>query len=214
VTDLYDSFAELEAREVEGRDWSREYRPRSSPVLVMAPHGGWIEPFTTELAEAIAGHDLSFYTFCGLKSGGNKDLHLTSHRFDEPMALKAMAEADTVLAVHGERTRDRSFVMVGGGDMELRARLEQGLREAGFTVAPPRSRLEGQNPKNICNRGREGGGGQLELSEGLRRSLRHDPQLLEAFVSVVRDAVLAGRARPASERGRGLQPPGWDSRPL
>ena len=80
VSDSYGSFAELAIGEAEGRDWVRLYLDRGSRFLVMAPHGGWIEPYTTELAQAIAGEDFSFYTFKGVKERGNRHLHLTSHR--------------------------------------------------------------------------------------------------------------------------------------
>ncbi len=114
MADTYKSFQELKAQEREGEDWTREYISRGSRILVMAPHGGWIEPFTSELARAVAGNDLSLYTFQGLKERGNESLHLTSHRFDEPLGLRAASAAHWVLAIHGERSPDRPFVMVGG----------------------------------------------------------------------------------------------------
>lgn len=43
-----------------------------------APHGGGIEPGTSEIADAIGGERGSFYTFGGLKSSGTADLHITS----------------------------------------------------------------------------------------------------------------------------------------
>ena len=55
MVDTYRSFSELRECEREGEDWAREYVDRGSLLLVMAPHGGWIEPFTAELARAIAG---------------------------------------------------------------------------------------------------------------------------------------------------------------
>jgi phage replication-related protein YjqB (UPF0714/DUF867 family) len=41
---------------------------------VIAPHGGAIEPGTTEVAEAIAGDRFSFYTLEGVKTRDNKRL--------------------------------------------------------------------------------------------------------------------------------------------
>ncbi len=90
VADTYGNFRELAGAEKEGEAWTREYLDRGSRILVMAPHGGWIEPFTSELAEAVAGPDLSFYTFRAVMRGENQRLHLTSHRFDDPLALKAV----------------------------------------------------------------------------------------------------------------------------
>ena len=101
MPDRYRDFGELALQEEEGEDWTLEYMDRGSRILVMAPHGGWIEPFTTELARAMAGEDLSFYTFRGIKPEENHTLHLTSHRFDVPVALKAAGRSEAVLAVHG-----------------------------------------------------------------------------------------------------------------
>jgi len=189
MPDTYQSFPELESQEREGEDWAREYINRESRILVMAPHGGWIEPFTAELARAVAGNDLSFYTFQGLKDRGNQKLHLTSHRFDEPLALRAASSALWVLAIHGERSPDRSFIMVGGLWDSLRERLVEAFSEAGVSVEGPRQGLGGVNPKNICNRGQSGSGVQLEISEGLRRALRRNPEQLHHFAEVVRGTL-------------------------
>lgn len=189
--DRYRSFAELAGEEPEGESWAREYRSRESSFLIMAPHGGWIEPFTSELAEAIAGDDLSFYTFRGIKDGGGQPLHLTSHRFDEPLALEAASSSQVVVAVHGEKTREEAFIMVGGGHSKLKEALKAALSRRGFAVRKPRVGLGGQNPRNICNRGKAGAGVQLEVSEGLRRQLKVHSELQGRFVRAVREALLA-----------------------
>lgn len=200
MADTYLSFRELQAAELEGEAWVRDYVHRASRILVMAPHGGWIEPFTTELARDVAGDEFSFYSFRGIKEEGNEVLHLTSHRFDEPLALDAVGSADRVLAIHGERTRQRAFVMVGGRCPELRSVLHAELGKAGFRVRVPREGLDGRHRRNICNRGRHGVGGQLEISEGLRRRFPVDPEARAAFVQAIRKAIL-----PLERRLRELQ---------
>lgn len=190
MPDCYQDFRELEKAEPEGDAWTRDYVNRGSRTLVMAPHGGWIEPFTAELARAVAGNDFSFYTFQGLKKGGNETLHLTSHRFDEPLALQAVSSAEWVVAIHGERSADREFVMVGGLWQLFRERMVEALEGAGISVVTPREGLGGVNPRNICNRGRTGFGGQMELSERLRHALRHDQRRFEAFSSLIRDTLI------------------------
>jgi phage replication-related protein YjqB (UPF0714/DUF867 family) len=191
----YRSFQELARDHQEGVAWKTEYVFRGSRILVMAPHGGWIEPFTCDLAALVAREDLSFYAFRGVGSPGGPSLHLTSHRFDEPTALRAASEADRVVAIHGERTRERPFVMVGGLWARFRREMAGRLAEGGFPVEPPRPGLGGRNPRNICNRGSRGGGGQLEISEGLRRSLRRDEGLKGAFVEAVRGVLLELESR-------------------
>ncbi len=198
VADTYGNFRELAGAEKEGEAWTREYRDRGSGTLVMAPHGGWIEPFTSELAEAVAGSDLSYYTFRAVKRGENQRLHLTSHRFDDPLALKAVGRALRVLAIHGEASREAAFVMVGGGWEEFAEVLRVSLAEAGFAIRRPRQGLAGRRPTNICNMGRLGPGVQLEISEALRRELRDDSAKMEDFVEVVRRGILemGGGATP------------------
>ena len=195
MVDRYRSFSELSRREREGEDWAREYVDRGSRILVMAPHGGWIEPFTAELARAVAGEELSFYAFQGLNARGNRILHVTSHRFDEPLALEATSSARWVLAIHGERDAERPFVMVGGLWASFRERMTRAFQEAGVPVKGPRRGLGGVHPKNICNRGRAGRGGQLEISEALRSHLRRDPRALADFAEVVRGVLLEAEAR-------------------
>jgi phage replication-related protein YjqB (UPF0714/DUF867 family) len=138
----------------------------------------------------VAGNDLSFYTFKGLKPSANETLHLTSHRFDEPLAMEAVSSAHRVLAIHGERSPDEVFVMVGGLWEEFRDRLTYAFERAGIPVQSPREGLEGIHPENICNRGRTGAGGQLEISEGLRQRLREDEGMLLQFVEIVRRGLL------------------------
>lgn len=204
MADRYGSFEELQRAEIEDRDWARRYEPRGSRVLVMAPHGGWIEPYTTELASSVAGDTFSFYTFQGLSPGARR-LHITSHRFDEPLALEAVADAEVVVAIHGERTSDAAFVMVGGREMALGDSLSAALERQGFRVVPPRGGLRGQNPRNICNRGNDGGGVQLELSQGLRNRFQDEPHAEGRFVEAVRRVLLRweeeGRVTPQNRDG-------------
>jgi phage replication-related protein YjqB (UPF0714/DUF867 family) len=53
-------------------------------VAIIAPHGGKIEPGTSEIAAAIAGDDYSLYRFQGLRDRPREELHITSAKFDEP----------------------------------------------------------------------------------------------------------------------------------
>ena len=128
----YMSFKELADREVEGQDYRIRVELRDAPALIMAPHGGKIEPATSEIAEAIAGMDYSFYTFEGLKADGNSVLHIESHLFDEFCALQAVEKADIVVTVHGQIDQRDEFVMVGG--------LNDGLRSEGGTRSTERMR--------------------------------------------------------------------------
>ena len=62
--DKYKDFTQLAANESAGVDYQIRTRPAGT-TLVLAPHGGGIEPGTSELAEAIAASDHSFYILRG-----------------------------------------------------------------------------------------------------------------------------------------------------
>jgi phage replication-related protein YjqB (UPF0714/DUF867 family) len=154
---------------------------------VLAPHGGRIEGRTSEVARLIAGNDHGLYLFEGLRTGGdNFDcLHLASHRFDEPRALNLIALCDIVVAVHGYAAPGPD-VLLGGLDERLKRAISQALAANGFTYLLEGHRFPGRDPRNICNRGRSGGGVQLELSEELRKSGN-----LPGLAAAVRAAIAA-----------------------
>ncbi len=180
--DKYRDFAEL-ARKVDADAYRIRLRESGSRLAVVAPHGGGIEPGTSEVALAIAGDDLSFYLFEGCRSRGNRDLHLTSTHFDEPRCLALVATAGSVLTVHGERSA-RSCTFIGGRDEAARQAVGATLRQAGFAVdAGQELRLDGMPEDSLTNLGASRAGVQLELSHGLRG---------EFFLSLTRE----GRRRP------------------
>ena len=97
----YASFEELAEHEAQGRDFRvRRIERTGARVVILAPHGGKIEEGTSEIAALIAGADHSLFCFEGLKSyGRNRDLHITSHRFDHPDCLDMAARHDIVVSV-------------------------------------------------------------------------------------------------------------------
>ena len=185
----YRSFGELSGQEIEGQDYRIRTCLRNSPFLVMAPHGGKIEPGTTEIAEAIAGDDFSLYDFEGIKPDGNGALHIESHLFDEPRALEAVRGAKIVLTVHGQAGRVDEFVMVGGLNTGLKSEIERELNRSGFRTVEPPERLKAISGGNICNRRHSGKGVQLEVSRGLRDLLRADKGHLREFAEAIRRAI-------------------------
>jgi phage replication-related protein YjqB (UPF0714/DUF867 family) len=185
----YSSFKELADCEVEGQDYRIRIESRDPRVLILAPHGGRIEPATVEIAEAIAGTNYSFYAFEGLKRDGNNVLHIESHLFDEPRALKAVEKADVVIAVHGQIDRKDGFIMAGGLDTHLRSEIERQLETSGFLIRLPAEGLMGTDPQNICNRGKLRQGVQLEISRKVRDLLRNDTDRLRALGEAVRRAI-------------------------
>ena len=205
----YMSFGELSCNETEGWDYTIKTCHRNNPVLVMAPHGGKIEPGTTEIAEAIAGDDHSFYSFQGMKADGNGVLHVQSHLFDEPRATEVLKGAEIVVTVHGHADREDGFVMVGGLDTILKSKIEGELGRAGVQIREATQGLRGIDPANICNRGCSGKGVQLEISRKLRDSFRADRDRLREFADTVRRGIqLYISALAEEDGGAGVGPRG------
>ena len=119
MADRYKNFAELSAAEREGVDFRVRCTIRNPPVAIIAPHGGGIEPGTSEIASEIAGSVYSVYCFEGLKPSGNSVLHITSTRFDEPRCVDLVSASDFVVSVHG-LAGTYEGIDVGGLDQSLR----------------------------------------------------------------------------------------------
>ena len=183
----FQSFSDLAAAYQRDKDYRIVQVPRpGSSTAVLAPHGGGIEAYTSDIARAIAGDDFGLYLFEGLLRAGNfAALHLSSERFDEPACIEMLAWCDRVVSVHGCATAGE-VVLLGGRDDALRGAIAAQLRAAGLTCEDAPSGLAGADPNNVCNRGRTGSGVQLEVSMALRRSQRRS-----VFVRAVRDVLLA-----------------------
>lgn len=200
--DRYKSFTDLKKNECKGKDYVIHYRNTYSDTVIMAPHGGGIEPGTLDLADEIAGMELSFYSFSGIKTKGNRVLHIKSIMFDEPIALDMAGNAHTVLTIHGSRDRDE-IVYTGGKNSDLIHAVSNELTESGFyTQSSKKSELKGKNNINICNRCRSGMGVQLEVSLGLRQKMFDYSRSFSTgeksarfydFVRAVRNVLLSGR---------------------
>ena len=200
MADIYGSFAELSARERPGVDYRIDAENHNSRVAIIAPHGGKIEPGTSEIARSVAATEFNFYCFEGMKQANNGHLHITSSRFDEPGCLALIKACDVVIAIHGckdreDRRGEDCIVYLGGLDGEAQAKVGNELRQSGFdcgTHANPD--LQGRHPRNICNRGARNMGVQLEITRTLRDGLVQSPADLAKFASAVRRAI-AGPSR-------------------
>jgi phage replication-related protein YjqB (UPF0714/DUF867 family) len=166
----YSSFADLLKNEMEGRDFIRLLQVRESQLAIVAPHGGGVEPGTSEIAKAIAGDEYSFYCFDSLKTNGNEIMHITSHDFDDPLCISLARSAQIVVSIHG-CCDEQSRVFVGGRHDNLSDHLLASLLAAGFEASYDDGRHPGKHIDNVCNLGQSGAGIQLEISLGLRRTM-------------------------------------------
>jgi phage replication-related protein YjqB (UPF0714/DUF867 family) len=191
MADRYPDFSSLALSEQEGEDYRVHLIDRGSSVLIIAPHGGRIEPGTSEITKLIAGDECSLYCFEGRKKEHSyRDLHITSHHFDEPQAHSLAADADVVIAIHGRGDDgDTETVFLGGSDTVLRNAVAAALVQAGFKAITDGHKFPGTEPTNICNRGRRRAGVQLELPKSLRDQLRSDRPQMERFAAAIRGVL-------------------------
>jgi phage replication-related protein YjqB (UPF0714/DUF867 family) len=196
MPDRYQDYGMLRAAEREGVDYRIHVSRGTSGLAVMAPHGGDIEPGTSEIATALATRGHSLYLFEGTKSRGNRYLHLASTRFDEPHAIRVALESETVVTIHGCGEQE-VMVLLGGLNVPLVSHVRNSLTSAGFLVES-REGLQGVHPDNLCNRGKSGGGVQIELSSGLRKTLfldltrsgrRWTTTVFDCFAATLRSAL-------------------------
>lgn len=191
-TDDYANFAELKRREAPDAYRIRR-RIRNSPVLILAPHGGRIEPGTSQIGALVAGDTYNIYQFEGRKPPRqNRSLHVTSANFDEPTALRLAAKCRIVLGIHG--CEGLRTIYVGGRDTALREALATALAPTGVRVKPYGHKYGAMHRLNICNRGSTGEGAQLEITPDLRRSRRWRERIAEIAREVIEHYLAAQNA--------------------
>ena len=169
-----------------------------SEIAVLAPHAGGIEPFTGEIARAIAGRSHRFYAFEGRDAERNGRLHVTSTRFDEPRLRQVLRGARAAIAIHGAAGDEEAVTLIGGVNRTLVTAIRRSLERAGFAVMDAPQHLAATDPRNLVNRVPEGGV-QLELTRRLRQDLRGGfirRAQLDRYVGAIRAALAEEAARP------------------
>ena len=177
------SYAEiLKNGHVLGRDFRIAFGDsKIDRCLLIAPHGGGIEPGTSEIMRAVAeAGGWAWYEFAGFLRQGNKDaLHITSAEFDEPTLMDMLPKTGFVLAFHGASQVHEPMIYVGGKwklgreafiDWINAASGEHGVRAVDAIKTAP-AHLHGLGDANITNRGKRAEGVQLEFSRGARNLL-------------------------------------------
>lgn len=185
--DRYENFAALANHHVAKRDFRIVTRAvPGSDTIILAIHGGKIEPRTSEIARAIAGAEFNLYLFEGMLVHDNfKILHITADNFDEPVCLQMVAPCRRVVTIHGCAGR-APLLMAGGLDETMKSILTASLGAEGVKVKRALPRLCGTGPTNPCNRGLTGAGVQIEISRGLRGS-DQEGALIRAVRNVLTD---------------------------
>lgn len=187
----------LKENETENVDWDKSHADNESPVLIIAPHGGSIEPHTDIIATAIGGDNFNLFIFRGLRRK-NKDpwLHVTSTKYEEDDLMPLQKKSQIALAVHGAANREGYAPLVtfmGGGNEKYRDLISARLHAYGFATIEAPSPLNGSTPTNLVNRcgpGQNLAGIQLEISRGERDALADNPARLARYAKAVREVLL------------------------
>ena len=169
--DTYSCFAELDNHEERNKDYKISVGEIGSSITIIAPHGGKIEPGTSDIARRIASQRFNYYSFEGIKKENNRRMHITSHNFDEPMAVRMVSKSLIVVAIHACTGREK-VIYLGGLDKMLKLAIADELGSRGIIVPSGHGKFKGLNPNNICNRGANKQGVQLEITRGLRDDLK------------------------------------------
>ena len=178
------SYGEILQRgHVLGRDFRVAFGDsKIEHCLLVAPHGGGIEPGTSEILRAVVEvGGWAWYEFAGFLRKGNKEaLHISSSRFDEPTLKSMLPQAGFVVTFHGASESLEPIVFVGGkwklGRQTIAESINAAFKEHEIraTDAVDRvdaARLRGLDDSNITNLGRRAEGVQLEFSRGARNLL-------------------------------------------
>jgi phage replication-related protein YjqB (UPF0714/DUF867 family) len=181
------SYAELTRLTYEGPDFVVSSSKGNGAYLIVAPHGGVIEPGTDLLAKMIANNgNYGLYTFTSNKQicddiSGCRAMHITSTKFNEPALEKLLAYYTSTtgvpVSIHGYGSLDKqepypgettNMIISGGRNSGLKEIISNNLRTLGFSTDVRNSSKDGPfsgtNPNNFINITNPSGGVQIEVS--------------------------------------------------
>lgn len=167
--DRYPDFSTLAQYETLDQDYRIRVQNLGSGITIAALHGGLIEPRTSLIAELVADTTYNWYCFEGMKQTNNQDLHITSHLFDEPVAMSLISTSEIVITVHACRDTQQ-IVYIGGLLEDLVSPIQDSIEGLGIETGK-KKKFAGTHPDNFCNKGKTKKGVQLEFSRGLRDDL-------------------------------------------
>jgi phage replication-related protein YjqB (UPF0714/DUF867 family) len=178
------SYADILRRNlVLGRDFRVAFGDSNiEKCFLVAPHGGGIEPGTSEIMRSVAElGGWAWYEFAGYLRHGNKEsLHIPSTEFDEPTLLGLLPRAGLIVTLHGANEAGKPLVFVGGrfelGRQVMMDAINDSIEGHGISAIDAsqhagEKQISGLQESNIANRGRMGQGIQMEFSREARNLL-------------------------------------------
>lgn len=172
------------------KDYKIKIQDNHSSVTVLAPHGGRIEPGTSEIARTLSDNRFNLYLFEGIRGSGNYKLHIPSTKFVEPQCLRLIRQSEIAVAIHGCTDREWADIYVGGLH-PLKVHLLYWLLQKGYRATYD-MRFGGVSRKNICNRTRTGRGLQLELTKSFRKKMLRNSAQRKEFTNEIRAVLTQG----------------------
>jgi phage replication-related protein YjqB (UPF0714/DUF867 family) len=149
--DRFASLPALMSQLSENEDYVIRSLKRRSKVTIISPHGGYIEPGTSAIAEAVAGRTFNFFDFQGLQVERPWELHVTSTKFRHPTLEELLSGSTHAVSIHGMGKVDSWNIWLGGLNTSMKTRVAQSLVEEGFSVLTEFPKYKGADPRNVVN---------------------------------------------------------------
>ncbi|KIG17646.1 hypothetical protein DB30_02921 [Enhygromyxa salina] len=167
-------------------------------LVVIAPHGGFIEPRTDNQAEfmrsLLAGKGVSSWVCKGYKLGGGAydQWHITSTDLSRSSfpGLDAIADRGFDYAVSFHGLSQELVIVGGGGPQQLKAAVRDAIANvlAGtgieVTIAQPGDQYAGDSPDNVVNWLTGWGTGGIQIEQSLRARQEHWQDIATAVAQV------------------------------
>ena len=170
-------------------------------LIVIAPHGGDIEPHTDQQAERVAwrlaAKAVSSWRCKGFKGDGSFDRwHITStdiHEASFPRLDSVISRGFTyAVAFHGFDDPEISFdILIGGAapyslKQDIETAIKGAITGSDITVhiASPDEKFGGDSLKNIVNRLTAGGANGIQIEQSRRARARHWGDIADAVANV------------------------------
>ena len=165
----YPNFAALSAAENEDKDFRVRIEDRKgSPIVIVAPHGGGIEPGTYKSPRRLRDATCHLLILPGSSRRATEFFTLPARTLTSRVVQRWL-KRPTTCSDHGEESEE-PVVYLGGKDSESGGRVRKALATAGFTVKEhPNRQLQGLAKRNICNRNRSGAGSSLSSAGSPRK---------------------------------------------
>ncbi len=183
----------LQCGHVLGRDFRVAFGDSKIELcLLIAPHGGGIEPGSSEIMRAVADvGGWAWYEFAGFLRKGNKEvLHISSTDFDEPTLKSMLPQAGFVIAFHGASESREPIVYVGGkwklGRHTVIESINGAFRKHGIRAADAidnavAAHLRGLDDSNITNLGKRAEG--IQTSNFVGSSWKRSVETIRLAIS-------------------------------